>query len=120
MVDREALAQEAAAFGEQVKAQFGAIHGEVTAAALDVIAMLVDLQTLYLEARGDLQKQGLRESYNVSNYKKGTRENKALAPLLKLQTQKARLLRELRLLPGSRKAAAPDEDGDAANELDDY
>lgn len=117
--ERFAARTEALAYGERLRGLYTRTHGEVTPAAEDLIGMLVDLETLYLEAKADLDAQGLREPYNVTKYNKGTRENKAFAPLLKIQTQKARLLRELRLLPGSRKCTEPEEE-DEIDELDDY
>lgn len=116
---QEARRQAAQAYGQRILEQYEKTHGTATAAALDVIAMLEELEVLYLEAAGDLAASGLREPYNVTRYNKGTRENKAFGPLIKIQTQKARLLRELRLLPGSRKGAEPEGEADVSD-LDDY
>ena len=113
------MSETARAYMEQLTAQYREDHGDVTPAAADLIAMLGHLEELYQEAVRDLESHGLREPYNVTKYNKGTRENKAFGPLLKIQTQKARLLRELRLLPGSRKTAGPEDEADV-NDLDDY
>ena len=110
----------AMAFGTAIREQYRRTHGEVTAAAEELIEMLCQLDVLHREAVKDLEAMGLREPYNVTKYNKGTRENKALGPLLKIQTQKARLLRELRLLPGSRKGADREDEDVEDDELDHY
>lgn len=110
---------QAADYGKALCEQFELSHGPITPAAQGVIDKVCYLEQLYLEAKASTDKQGLREPYNVSRYQKGSRENKSFPQLLKIQSQQAKLLRELRLLPGSRKAA-PEETEDPDDELDDY
>lgn len=101
--------------------QYEAEHGEVTDAALLLIDEAAYLEVLLEEARSGLTEGGLRESYPVSTYRNGSRENRNLGMLLKLQSQQAKLLRELRLLPGGRKGKADGPEGDEPDDdISDY
>ena len=101
--------------------QYEAAHGEVTDAARLLLDKAAYLELLADEAERELNERGLRESYPISTYRNGSRENKSLGMLLKIQTQQARLLRELRLLPGGRKAAADEADDDEpSDDIGDY
>ena len=95
---------------ERLVKQYEGIHGEVTDAARLLLDKAAYLDLLADEAGRDLNDRGLRESYAISTYRNGSRENKSLEMLLKIQTQQAKLLRELRLLPGGRKSAADEAD----------
>lgn len=101
--------------------QYEGIHGEVTDAARLLLDKAAYLELLADEAERELNERGLRESYPISTYRNGSRENKSLGMLLKIQTQQARLLRELRLLPGGRKSAADEADDDEpSDDIGDY
>ena len=101
--------------------QYEAAHGEVTDAARLLLDKAAYLELLADEAERELNERGLRESYPISTYRNGSRENKSLGMLLKIQTQQARLLRELRLLPGGRKSAADEADDDEpSDDIGDY
>lgn len=94
-------------------------HGRLPdAAAQSVLEKAAYLETLIVQANESLDAKGLREEYPFSSRKSGTRENKALGQYLKLTAQQTKLLRELRLLPGSRAARSADDEPD--NDLDDY
>ena len=95
---------------ERLVKQYEGIHGEVTDAARLLLDKAAYLDLLADEAGRELNDRGLRESYAISTYRTGSRENKSLEMLLKIQTQQAKLLRELRLLPGGRKSAADEAD----------
>ena len=95
---------------ERLVKQYEGIHGEVTDAARLLLDKAAYLDLLADEAGRELNDRGLRESYAISTYRNGSRENKSLEMLLKIQTQQAKLLRELRLLPGGRKSAADEAD----------
>ena len=101
--------------------QYEGIHGEVTDAARLLLDKAAYLELLADEAERELNERGLRESYPISTYRNGSRENKSLGMLLKIQTQQAKLLRELRLLPGGRKAATDEADDDEpSDDIGDY
>ena len=101
--------------------QYEAAHGEVTDAARLLLDKAAYLELLADEAERELNERGLRESYPISTYRNGSRENKSLGMLLKIQTQQAKLLRELRLLPGGRKSAADEADDDEpSDDIGDY
>lgn len=99
--------------------QFTQAHGEVSPAADALILKAAYLEGLHDDAVAALNKDGLREKYPVSNYRTGTRENKALGMLLKIEGQQAKLLRDLKLLPGAR-GAPKEEPEDEADDIDNY
>lgn len=101
-------------------AQFESAHGPVTEAADGLLLKLAYLEALHRLAVAELQGKGLREKYSVSSFTSGTRENKALGQMMKIQAQQTRLLKELRLLPAARVAPKEDRDDDARHDIDDY
>lgn len=111
------------AYYERIAEQYRQTHGELTPAADGVIQTAALLEMLKEKARADIASKGLRET--VRNGRQAfLRENKSLGQLLKLSTSQAALLQTLKLLP-SRRTAPKDEDedeedGDPADELNDY
>lgn len=106
---------------ERLVKQFEQTHGEVSDAARLLLEEAAYLEVIAGEAKAGIAELGLRESYAISTYRNGSRENKNLGMLLKIQSQQAKLLRELRLLPGGRKAAPEDADDDEpADDIGDY
>ena len=100
-------------------AQYNEKHGEVTDAAMLLIEKAAYLEALHEEAQGRLESKGLQEKYAVSTYRSGERENKSLGQMLKIEAAQAKLLRELKLLPGNR-ATASEEVDDGDDDIDNY
>lgn len=105
---------------EKLLAQFEAAHGPVTEAADSLLLKLGYLEALHQQAVADLQFKGLREKYQVSSFSSGTRENKALGQMMKIQAQQVKLLKELKLLPGGRTEPREDRDDGSEQDIDDY
>jgi hypothetical protein len=102
----------------KLREQFEAVHGEMTAAAEGLLQKAAYLEGLHQLAVQELTGKGLREKYMVSSFTAGTRENKALGQLIKIQTQQARLLKELKLLPDTPRNAKAKED--EPEDINDY
>lgn len=103
---------------ERLLLQYETAHGPVTEAAEGLLLKIAYLELLHDQAITDLG-YGLREKYMVSSFTSGTRENKALGQLMKIQTQQTRLLKELKMLPGA-KATGHGSQDDELDDIDDY
>lgn len=116
---RQEIQDASAAMYARLRAQYEGAHGEVTPAADELLQKIAYLEKLAMQAKDELDSDGLRESYAVSNYRSASRENKALGMLLKIEAQQSKLLKDLKLLPGGRQAKdEPDDDPD--EDIDNY
>lgn len=103
---------------DRLRQQYEEAHGPVTAASDGLLEKAAYLEGLHDLAVKELAGKGLREKYMVSSFATGTRENKALGQLMKIQTQQTRLLKELKLLPGAR--ASKEAQDDEPEDINDY
>jgi len=101
-----------------LRAQFEAAQGPVTEAADSLLLKYAYLEALHSLAVKEINGKGLREKYMVSSWTSGTRENKALGQMMKIQTQQTRLLKELKMLPTAR--AQKEDRDDAEDDIDNY
>lgn len=105
---------------EKLVTQFETMHGVLTYAAEQLIERYLFCEKLRLEAVKELEENGIRERYLVGRYQTGTRENKSLAILLKLEKQQLLILKDLGLLPNGRKRVKDEEQDDDEDDIDNY